>query len=245
MKTVVFGLAALALLMASPARAGFEEGVAAYNRGDFASAMAQFKPLAVQGDPRAQFNVGLMYEDGRGVVQNYREALQWYKIAAQQGNARAQNNIGFLYCYGRGVQQDFQEALTWYRLSAEQNFPRAQFNIGLMYDEGMGVEQNFPEARKWYRLASDGGDPAGLLRLAVMAEEGRGGPADPVEAHALYTIAAERYGVGPNRDLAEERRSAVAAQMSPEQIEQAKRRLVEQQAATLDARERGDLGLGR
>ena len=225
MRAALVGLALS--LAAGPAFAGFDEGVDAYNRGDFVAAMEHFKPLAVQGDPRAQFNVGLMYEDGRGVLQSYKDALQWYRVAAQQGNPRAQNNIGFMYCYGRGVQQDFREAMSWYRLSAEQEYPRAQFNIGLMYDEGMGVEQDYEEARKWYRLAADRDDPSALFRLALMHEEGRGGPADPVQAHVLYGAAAARYGVGPNRDKAQERRAALASQLSPEQLSQAQQQLAE------------------
>lgn len=225
-------LAGLVLSVAAgPAFASFDQGVEAYNRGDFVAAMSAFKPLAVQGDPRAQFNVGLMYEDGRGVLRNFETALMWYRTAAQQGNARAQNNIGFMYCYGRGVQRDFREAMSWYRLSAEQEFPRAQFNIGLMYDQGMGVEQDFEEARKWYELAAGWGDASALLRLAMMHEEGSGGPVDPVQAHVLYGAAAARYGVGPDRDFAQARRAALAAKLTPEQLGQAQQKLAERDAS--------------
>jgi TPR repeat protein len=229
MKAALIGLALG--LAAGPAFAGFDEGVDAYNRGDFVTAMANFKPLAVQGDPRAQFNVGLMYEDGRGVLQSFKDALLWYRVAAQQGNPRAQNNIGFMYCYGRGVQRDFREAMSWYRLSAEQEYPRAQFNIGLMYEEGMGVEKDYVEARKWYRLAAGHEDPGALFRLAFMTEQGLGAPADPVQAHVLYGAAAARYAMGPDRDRAQERRAAIAAMLSPEQLGEAQQQLAERDGA--------------
>src|SRR6516162_11000778 len=69
-----------------------EDGIAAYQRGDFAAALRLFQPLAEQGDASAQSNLGVMYEQGRGVAQNYREAMRWFRLAAMQGDASAQSN---------------------------------------------------------------------------------------------------------------------------------------------------------
>jgi TPR repeat protein len=71
-----------------------EDGVAAYERGDFATALRLFQSLAEQGDASAQSNLGVLYEKGQGTARDYREALKWYRQAAQQGYADAQFNLG-------------------------------------------------------------------------------------------------------------------------------------------------------
>ena len=75
----------LLLSLVSPAWAGFEEGAAAYRRGDYAAALREFLPLAQQGDAQAQFNLGVMYGEGQGVPRDYAEALKWFRLAAAQG----------------------------------------------------------------------------------------------------------------------------------------------------------------
>ena len=74
-----------------------EDGIAAYQRGDFAAALRLFQPLAEQGDASAQSNLGVMYEQGRGVAQNYREAMRLFRLAAIQGDASAQSRCHVLY----------------------------------------------------------------------------------------------------------------------------------------------------
>ncbi len=101
----------LCLLLATPAWAGFDEGVAAYHRGDYATALREFRPLAEQGDAAAQSNLGNMYYKGQGVPQDYDEAVRWYTKAAEQGLAAAQHNLGLTYERGEGVPQDYAEAV--------------------------------------------------------------------------------------------------------------------------------------
>ncbi len=136
--------------LAAPAWAGFDEGVAAYNRGDYATALHEWRPLAKQGDAAAQFNLGLMYETGQGVPQNYVQAVRWYRTAADQGYASAQSNLGLLYADGQGVTQDYAEAVRWYRKAADQGTAQAHHNVGLMYYNGQGVTQDYVQAHMWY-----------------------------------------------------------------------------------------------
>ena len=110
----------LALVLAPPAWAGFQEGVDAYKRGDYDTALKEFRPLAEQGDALAQFKLGRMYAKGRGVPQDYQEAAKWYRLAAEQGYAMAQGALGDTYRVGIGVPQDYGEAGKWYRLAADQ-----------------------------------------------------------------------------------------------------------------------------
>src|SRR6516164_6645719 len=131
-----------------------EDGVAAYQRGDFATALRLFQPLAERGDASAQCNIGVMYEQGRGVAQNYREAMRWFRLAAVQGNSSAQSNLGVMYHKGQGIAQDYGEAMKWYRMAAEQRNPEAQFNLGVMFEEGRGVAQDRVRAHMWYNLAA-------------------------------------------------------------------------------------------
>jgi TPR repeat protein len=71
--------------------------------------------LPCQGRALAQGNLGYMYDTGKGVPQDYAEAMKWYRLAAEQGVAKAQNNLGYMYDKGRGVSQDYVEAVKWYR----------------------------------------------------------------------------------------------------------------------------------
>jgi TPR repeat protein len=87
----------LILNLAAPVAAGpLEDAIAANDRGDYATALRLLGPLADQGNARAQFNLGLMYDEGRGVAQNKAEALKWYGLAANQGHAIAQYNLGLM-----------------------------------------------------------------------------------------------------------------------------------------------------
>ena len=112
---------------------------------------------AEQGDGAAQFNLGNMYADGRGVPQNDAEAVRWYRMAAEQGVARAQFNLGYMYAEGHGVPKNDAEAVRWYRMAAEQGVARAQFNLGIRYADGRSVPQNDAEAVRWYRMAAEQG----------------------------------------------------------------------------------------
>ena len=119
--------------------------------------MEQLTMGAKQGNTIAQYFLGSVYFLGRGLAQNYTEAMKWYRKAADQGYAEAQVAVGFMYSDGRGVPKDEKEAVKWYRKAAEQGYAEGQFNLGFKYDHGEGVPQNFEEAIKWYRLAAKQG----------------------------------------------------------------------------------------
>ena len=97
------------------------------------------KKQAEKGDAAAQYNLALMYSEGEGVTQNYKEAVKWFRKAAELGDAAAQYDLAFMYISGTGVTQNNREAVKWYRKAAEQGDAKAQFNLGLMYVKGSGV----------------------------------------------------------------------------------------------------------
>ena len=170
----------------------FDEAVAALERGDYAAAFRGFLGLAEQGDAHAQFNLGLMYSNGKGVPQEYGEAARWYRRAAEQGDAHAQFNLGVMYSNGKGVPQDYGEAARWYRRAAEQGVARAQFALGFMYYNGEGVPQDYGEAVRWYRRAAEQGVARAQFALGFMYYNGEGVPQDYGESARWYRRAAEQ-----------------------------------------------------
>ncbi|MDR5900447.1 tetratricopeptide repeat protein [Halomonas vilamensis] len=119
-----------------------DEGLDAARRGDYATALENWRPLAELGFPSAQSNLGVMYQNGQGVPQNYRKAVSWYRLAAEQGDTTAQTNLGAMYENGRVVPQNHRKAVSLYRLAAEKGFAYAQNNLGVMYWGGSGVARN-------------------------------------------------------------------------------------------------------
>ncbi len=109
---------------------------------------------AEQGDGVAQYNLGVLYDRGIGVLQNYKEAIKWWKKAAEQGYVQAQYNLGNMYSDGRGVPQNYKEAIKWYKKSAEQGDSSSQYNLGLMYGRGQGVIQDYVMAHIYFNIAA-------------------------------------------------------------------------------------------
>src|ERR1700691_5394845 len=107
-----------ALVPAVPAWADFQAGVDAFQKGDYMTAAKEWRPLAEQGVPIAQFNLGLLYLDGHGVPQSDAEAVNWFRRAAEQDYAPAQHNLGAMYGSGEGVKRDYIQAYKWMNLCA-------------------------------------------------------------------------------------------------------------------------------
>lgn len=163
----------LFLAVGAPARAGFDEGLAAYERGDYAAAYREFLPLAQAGDASAQFTLGQLYRNGWGVAQYYAEAVKWYRLAAEQGVADAALSLGHMYSVGQGVAQDYAQTAKWYRQAAEQGVVIAQFNLVVMYKDGRGVAQDFVQAHMWANLAGWASERDALARVMTPAQIAR------------------------------------------------------------------------
>jgi uncharacterized protein len=132
----------------------FDAANAAYQKGDYKTALAMVQPVAEGGDARAESLLGLMYYRGRGVAQDDKEAATWFRRAADKGDATAQFYLGGMYSEGRGVPQDYAESTQWYRRAADQGDGQAQYNLGLAYARGEGVEQNLVNAHVMFNLAA-------------------------------------------------------------------------------------------
>lgn len=119
-------LTVLLALASSPAFAGFDAAMAAAEKGDYATALMEFRPLAERGNAAAQNNLGIIYSKGLGGVEkNDVEAVWWFSRAAQQDNATAQHNLGVMYSEARGVKQHLSQAHMWLSLAEAQGIQEA------------------------------------------------------------------------------------------------------------------------
>ncbi|MEM5788676.1 MAG: tetratricopeptide repeat protein [Syntrophobacteraceae bacterium] len=104
--------------LAGPLRADFDAGLLAIEKGDIAAALDEWLKSAEQADPRAQYHLAMLYEEGKVVARDYDQALRWYVSAAEQGHAGAEYRLGLMYYFGQGARQDNVEAIRWLRLAA-------------------------------------------------------------------------------------------------------------------------------
>jgi len=189
---------------------------------DYQKALAILTPLAKQGNPIAQHNLGEMYHFGEGVAKDDKEAEKWFRKSAEQGNADGefklkllmaftpkkllkmlkedavkgdpwrQYELGYKYDFGEGVPQDYEKAAKWYRKSAEQGVHLAQYNLGTLYEYGYGVQQDLKEAMRWYRKAAEQGMAGAQSNIGRMYGQGRGVDQNYTEAEKWLRKAAEQ-----------------------------------------------------
>ena len=150
---------------------GFQKGLAAAESGDYATALKEWMPLAEQGYGSAQFNLGIMYKNGQGVLQNDKTAVKWWTLSANQGHASAQSRLGFMHYTGQGVQQDYQTAVKWYILSAQQGHATAQASLSLMHAMGLSVPQDNVYAHMWSNIADSNGNKDGTILRDILAKK--------------------------------------------------------------------------
>ena len=173
----------LSLILVVPAvyADDYQDGVDAFDKKDFKAALKKLKPLAEKGHARAQNKLGVMYVNGQGVSQDYKEAFKWllksaeqknlaaqrlirasyhklHKEVAEQGDSYAQRFLGDSYYLGLGVTQDYAEAAKWYKKTAEQGDSVSQIILGAMYEKGKGISKDFVEAYKWFSISGETGN---------------------------------------------------------------------------------------
>jgi TPR repeat protein len=151
--------------------ADFDKGLDAANSGDYVTALKEWRPLAEQGHAGAQNNLGVLYSNGNGVLQDYQEAVKWFRLSAEQGNVNAQNSLGSMYDNGEGVIEDDKEAVKWYRLAAEQGDDEAQTSLGVMYALGTGVIEDIVLAHMWWNIAASQGHEGAKKNKDIIVKE--------------------------------------------------------------------------
>ncbi len=148
--------------------ATYQDAVEAYKMGEYDKASNIWLELADVGDPKSQREIAFMYQQGKGVQQNYKKAVFWYTKAANQGNRSAQFNLATMYRFGKGVQVDTSLALKWYLAAAYNSHQWAQMELGSMYRLGEGIKKDLNQAFFWLSLASrNGNTKAERLKILI------------------------------------------------------------------------------
>jgi TPR repeat protein len=183
------------------AEGALQDGVSAYERGDYREAARILLPLAEEGEPSARNVMGRMYELGLGVEQDLKAAAHWFELGARAGNSEAQNNIAVMYSLGQGVQLSPRLAMQWYRRAADGGHAIAQYNLGVIYEEGWGVRKSDVKAMRWYRLAAAQDLQPAQHNLSLMYLSGRGVVRNHAKAIELLKRAAAHSYAPAQNDL--------------------------------------------
>ena len=199
-RRLLYYLPAVALVFAALASPGFagpvEDGNAAFERDDYATALRLLRAPAEQGNADAQLLLGIMYHDGNGVPQDYAQAARWMQKAAEQDNATAEFALGVMYHNGDGVPKDDAAAVRWLEKAASQ-VPPAQFALARVHEDN----GNYAAALKWYRLLAGQGDADSQNDVGHMYETGRGVAQNYAEAANWYRLAADQGNATAQNNL--------------------------------------------
>jgi TPR repeat protein len=133
-------------------------GAAAYDKQNFGEAFRWYSQAAAQGDPSAQFKVGIMYLNGQGVTQSNDQAIAWLTKSATQGFVLAQALLGNMYLSGQQIPKDYAKAMAWLTKAADQGNADAEAYLGYMYKDGLGVQPDRNAAIGWFKKAATQGD---------------------------------------------------------------------------------------
>ncbi|MBF0127990.1 MAG: sel1 repeat family protein [Magnetococcales bacterium] len=118
--------------------------------------LALVRALALEGNAKAQHNLGAMYLKGLGVPKDPVQAAEWFARAGEQGDMHARHNMGVLCLQGIGVARDPAQAARWFQLAARQGDPRSAQCLGALYFEGAGVPRDLVRAYVWMQRALSG-----------------------------------------------------------------------------------------
>lgn len=134
---------------------------------------------AKTGNVKAMYEVGRLYERGRGTNLNLKLATQWYQSASNAGQPYAQSRLGIMYFEGRGVKQNYNKAVKLLNAAAKENVPSAQYQLANMYELGTGVPQDLEKAIHWYSQSDKYGyylAKAKVIRLKKILAENNAAP---------------------------------------------------------------------
>ncbi|XP_076844420.1 death ligand signal enhancer [Brachyhypopomus gauderio] len=169
-------------------------GLESAKTGDLRVAFECFLASAQQGYSKAQFNVGVCYECGRGIQKDASKALQYYRCAAATGHTQAQYRYAKLFLDSRGQQSasdtDTSTALSLLHAAADAGLTEAQLYLGLLLSQGSRADAE--TSVHYFRMAAESGDCKGLLFLAQCYERGFGVGQCYSSAVGLYQQAADK-----------------------------------------------------
>jgi TPR repeat protein len=171
LSAAAIGFAGLLLTSTAAAVADGVAGFEAYEKGDYATALKEFLPLAESGQASAEAAVGQMYFEGKGVKPDMKEAARWLEPAASKGMARAQFLLGKLYLSGEGVAADPVKAAALTKAAADQGLVEAQVDTCAFYYQGVGVPKDLVQAYLYANLAAQQGSEDGKSILTLLGQD--------------------------------------------------------------------------
>ena len=188
------------------------------------------REAAAAGDPKALYQIGNRYAEGRGTQEDMAKAAEWYQKAAEQGLAPAQYRIGNLYEKGVGVERDVKAAKTWYQLAAAQGNASAMHNLAVLNAMGADGTTDNDSAARWFAEASEFGVQDSQFNLGILAAKGVGMQQNLEEAYKWFALVAK----AGDKDAAA-KRDEVAKALRPEQLENARAAVELWRAKPVDA----------
>ncbi|MDH5571334.1 MAG: sel1 repeat family protein [Gammaproteobacteria bacterium] len=166
-----------------------EQGINAFENGQYQTALNYWQPLANQNNPDALYNIGLLYMKGLGVKQDYAKAKKIFKQAAQYGSVDAAYNLGVMYKTGLGAHPSTKDAIYWWKQAAEYGHADSQFNYGVMQAYGNGVKRNEKAAIELWLMAAEQGHEGAIQAMAQAYEQGLFGlPLDPAKGRSWRNL---------------------------------------------------------
>ena len=192
----------------------FDQGIAAYDAGDYATAYKIWDKLASEDDLAAMRNAAQLLRQGKGVEKDAGKAFRLFKEAAEKGLVTAMANVAEMYLAGEGTDRNPEAAAAWYARAATAGLSIAQMKLSEMYERGLGVERDAGRSRALLERAARNGYAPAQAKLKAMgitlaAEEGsvppvlNSNPDDPWRGGGTVGTSLERSsGAEPGSTIA-------------------------------------------
>lgn len=182
---LIFGV-----LIAMSTEASIDEGIRAYNKGDYTFSFIEFSAAAKRGEPVGKHLLASLYYQGHGVGRDLTKAVQLFREAADANYLPSIANLALMYSSGDGVPKDIKKGLEYGLKAAKAGDIQSQFNLGQAYRKGIDIQQDYSKAIYWYKLAAENGSLSAQNEYGLLFAQGLGMPIDYIQAFAWIDMPA-------------------------------------------------------
>ena len=169
-----------------------ERGGLYERNGNPAKAIDWYNKVANQGNAEAQYRLGKMYLEGRGIRQDDKQAAHWFEKSAEKDHPQAQYQLGNMYYEGKGVEQDYEKAFSYCMQAAKHGLADGQNSVGVMYLYGQGTKQDYYQAVNYLYKAVAQGHAEAQFNLGIMYLNSWGVEQNDKEAFKYFRKAAQQ-----------------------------------------------------
>jgi len=217
-RLIVFYVFLLSVISIS-AIADFDSALQMYHRGDHENAYKEWRKLAEEGDPKSQYEVGLMYETGQVVQKDYNEAIKWYRLSSDKNVGAAQNNLGLMYIEGRGVSKNEKAAVKLFYRAGENGSLAGIFHLALCFEKGVGIPQDYKMSALVYLEAAERGYAPAQANVGLLYAKGVSGvPQDYTLAYKWLSLAVKNLE-GDTKTKMQRSLNKVSKNLTPNELE--------------------------